>query len=349
MPLLKQKLDKSQINQLKQFIKKGSGRETRRAQAIILLNDRLSQDLIEPLTGFKRRQPFRLRNKYLNFGLESLKDPKKESKKLLAKKQIKEIIQIIKKRKPQEIDAGRYRNYDFWTTGLLGDFIQRQYDVKYKSRTSLYLIFKSAKFTYHKPGRVYEKHDEAKVKAWKTKNKEKIFKRLEDPNTIVLAEDEMILSTQTTFQKIWLPEGEFPKVEISNTKKNRSVYGFLNIKTGQEHAFKTEKQNMYITANILKKVRAIYPTKKLFIIWDGAGWHRGSVTQEYIKKDKNIETLHFPGYAPELNPQEHVWKSGRSHVSHNKFIHNIDTATNEFIAFLNTNKFQYSLLGFGAF
>lgn len=347
MPLLKQKLNDTQIEELKQFIKKGSGRENRRAQAIILLDKSVSQEIIELTTGFKRRQPFQLRDKYFKFGLEVIKDPKREPKKLLTKVQIQEIVKIVKTIKPKDID-GRYRNSDFWTTVLLGDFIEREYSVKYKSRTSLYLIFRSAKFTYHKPGRVYEKHDEVKVEKWKAENEEKIFKALEDPNTIVLCEDEMILSTQTTFQKIWLPEGEFPKIEISNTRKNRSVYGFLNIKTGQEHAFKAEKQNMYITADILKKVRTIYPTKKLFMIWDGAGWHRGSVAQEFIKQDKNIETLHFPSYVPELNPQEHVWKSGRSHVSHNKFIENIDTATDEFVGFLNAKKFHYSLLGFGA-
>lgn len=26
-------------------------------------------------------------------------------------------------------------------------------------------------------------------------------------------------------------------------RKNRSIYGFLNVKTEREHAFKTEKQN----------------------------------------------------------------------------------------------------------
>jgi len=27
--------------------------------------------------------------------------------------------------------------------------------------------------------------------------------------------------------------------------------------------------------------------KKLLIFWDGAGWHRGSKVQEFIKQDKN--------------------------------------------------------------
>lgn len=350
MPLLKQKLNKTQIEELEQFIKtkKRSGREICRAQVILLLNDRTDTERIKMLTSFSRRQSFRIRSLYIVKGIKAIKDKEKgKPKEFLTKTQIKEIIKIVKEKKPKEVDD-RYQSSDFWTTLTLGDFIERKYAIKYKSRTSLYLIFRGAKFTYHKPGRIYKKHDDKKVEDWKTENEEKIFKRLEDSKTIVLCEDEMILSTQTTFQKIWLPEGEFPKVEVSNTRKNRSVYGFLNIKTGQEHAFKTEKQNMYLTVKILCKIRQIYPTQKLFIIWDGAGWHRGSAVKEYIKQDQNIETLHFPGYAPELNPQEHVWKSGREHVSHNKFIQNIDTATDEFITFLNANKFQYSLLGFSA-
>ena len=69
---------------------------------------------------------------------------------------------------------------------------------------------------------------------------------------------------------------------------------------------------------------------------------------EFIKTDGNIETLYFPRYAPELNPQEHVWKSGRDKCSHNSFIENIDRATDGFVSFLNSNIFSYSLLDFSA-
>lgn len=351
MPLLKQKLNDTQVSELEQFIstKKGSGREICRAQVVLLLNDRTNLKRIKILTGFSRRQAFRIRLTYLTSGLKAIKDKEKgKPKEYLTKKQLKEIVKIVREKKPKEVDD-HYQSSNFWTTLILGDFIERNYAVKYKSRTSLYLIFRGAKFTYHKPGRVYEKRSETTVNKWKAENEEKIFRVMEDSNIVVLTEDEMILSTQTTFQKIWLPEGEFPKVEISNIRKNRSVYGFLNIKTGQEHAFKVEKQNMIITTEILKKIRTIYPNQKLLILWDGAGWHRGSITQNFIKDDRNIEALYFPGYTPELNPQEHVWKNGRSHCSHNRFIANIDAATDEFVEYLNSNKFGYSLLGFSAF
>ncbi len=170
-----------------------------------------------------------------------------------------------------------------------------------------------------------------------------IEKAMHDTNTVILTEDEMILSTQTTYQKIWLPKGEFPKIDVATKRENRSIFGFLDIKTGTEYAFKTTRQNMYITKDILRKVEKLFPEKNILIIWDQAGWHRGSIVKEYIEKTGGkIKTIFFPAAAPDLNPQEHVWKFGRSNVTHNKFIENIDKATDQFVNFLNNTKFDYA-------
>ncbi len=46
-------------------------------------------------------------------------------------------------------------------------------------------------------------------------------------------------------------------------------------------------------------------------------------------------------YTPELNPQEHVWKTGRYNITHNNLIDNIDKVTGRFIPFLNNTIFDY--------
>ena len=210
------------------------------------------------------------------------------------------------------------------------------------------MLFKENKFSFHKPGKVYEKNDQERTAKWRKEIKPRLKLAMGDKNAVVLVEDEMILSSQTTFQKIWLPQGEYPKIEVSNTKENRSLYGFLNIKTGKEHTYKKERQNMFITVECLKSIRKLYPKKKLLIFWDGAGWHRGSEVQKFIEKDKKIETIYFPPYSPEENPQEHVWKAGRTHVTHNRFIKDIDLVTNEFVDYLQKSIFNYAFLGFSA-
>ncbi len=100
--------------------------------------------------------------------------------------------------------------------------------------------------------------------------------------------------------------------------------------------------------DILGELKKDYPTEKLFLIWDKAPWHKGSKAQQFIKEGGNIETFDFPRAAPELNPQEHIWKNGRSKITHNKFIENIGQAAGEFVKHLNETKFNYSFLDFSA-
>lgn len=341
------KLTSKQKQAVEQFIgatKKAD--EVLRAQVIIMLDDGDAFAKIHRLTGFSRTHVFRLRREYMEQGIVALKDKRKGiPKELLTKKQRDKIVETVKTKTPKDFGY----TADYWTTGFLGKWIEEEYEVKYKSKTSLYLVFKKAVFTYHKPGRVYDRYNEREVALWRAETKPKLKKCWNKGKTIILAADEMILTTATTIQKIWLPEGEYPRVICSTGgRKRRNIYGFLNLKTGQEHAFKTEFQNMYVTKDILKGIRTIYPKQKIVLLWDNAGWHKGSVVQQWIKKDGNIEGISFPRYAPEENPQEHVWKNGRSHITHNRFIEDIDQATDELVKYFNETQFSYMIFGLSA-
>ena len=229
------KLQEKEQEVLKSFVKTASdSHESRRAQAVLLIDGGSCLDFIEVLTGFKRRQVFQYRAQFLKEGLCGIANKRKgKEKRLLSQPQRDEILTFLRTTTPK--DHG-YK-VDFWSTSVLAYLIQEKYGVVYKSKKPFSLLFEEAKFSFHKPGQVYEKRDEAKVEAWKTEMKLKLEEAFPDPDTVILCEDEMVLSSTTTFQKIWLKKGEYPKIEVSNTKKSKSIYGFLNIKTGAEHAF----------------------------------------------------------------------------------------------------------------
>lgn len=342
-----EKCDKLTLEQKKELQNivsdsKSSGKEVRRAMAVLMLNDEIAVKTIVSQTIYGRRQIFDLRKNYLKEGTVAIEDKKKgKPKELLTRKQLSEIIKIIKEKSPKDY---KYDS-DFWTTSIVGNLIETEYKVKYKSKTSIYLIFKQARFSYHKPDRLYQARNEEEVKIWKNEAKIKVNQALSEKETIVLVADEMSLSTQTTVQKVWLPQGEYPQIKVASKREARSIYGFLNIRNGKETAFKTKWQNMYITYEVLGKLRKVYPTQKLFLIWDKAPWHKGSVAQQFIKEDNNIETFDFPRADPEQNPQEHVWKNGRSEITHNRFIGDIDQTADEFVKYLNSAAFNYSFLG----
>jgi transposase len=218
---------------------------------ILLVDEGKSHEEIISFTDFGRRHAFLLKRNYLEEGIESLVDKRKgKPKELLTKKQREEILETIKTKTPKNVGYV----YEFWTTSVLGEWIERKYKVRYKSKTSYQIIFRKAEFTYHKPGRVYHEQNKEEVEKWKKSIKPRLKKLWKEKNAVILCGDEMILTTRTTIQKIWLPKGEYPKIEVSNrTVQRRNVYGFLNIKTGYHHAWKTEKQNMHVTREILKK------------------------------------------------------------------------------------------------
>jgi transposase len=294
--------------------------------------------------GLSKKHAQRLRREFRKHGVEAFKDKRHNNKTvLLTGAQLNEVLAMLGTTTPN--DHG-YTNSPFWSTRILASLIEQKYNVVYSSRTSYYVMFKKSGFSFHLPGKQYEKADAEVVAAWKKEQHERLEEAFSDPDTVILCEDEMVLTQATTTQKVWIPQGTSPAViETNGTRKNRSIYGFLNLKTGQEHAFSTERQTMHETAAILSKIRKLYPEEKILLLWDGAGWHRGSVAQEAITKH-HIEAIHFPPYSPQLNPQEHVWKKGRTAVTHNRFIPKIEPVTKELVDYLNTTTFPYSLLDF---
>jgi transposase len=295
------KLTTEQITDLHHIIRNGTGTETRKAQAILLINQEADARAFATHTTYTEKHAYRLRRLFLRHGTDAVADKRKPRPKTLrTRRQRSEIIETVKAKTPNDID--RYYNGDYWTTGSLGEYILRTYGVQYKSKTSYYLIFRESKFTYHKLGKVSERRNEQELQEWRTKAKKRIAEAWNDPETVMLAEDEMHLSTQTTTQKIWLPQGEYPSIEVVRKREARSVYGFLDIKAGRDHAFKTQWQNMYITAHIIPEIGKLYTNKKILLLWDQAGWRKGREAQRAIKEDGNIETMYFPTAAPEENP-----------------------------------------------
>ena len=341
------KLTDRQKEELKQFIKKGghSGKEVQRAQSVLFV-DRGTLNDIPEVTGLSRKRAFTLRALYVKQGASILLDRAKgKPKELLTGKQRKIIETWLNKKTPEDFG---YEGEKGWTTGMLGATIEKEFKVTYKSKTSLYLIFKQAKFTYHKPGRVYQKRDPKEVEAWEAALLPELEMAFNDPDTVILCEDEMSLSSQTTTQKVWLPEGQYPLIEVSSKKESKSLFGYLNLKTGQEHAFVKDWQNMYSTVETLTQIRKHYPTQKILLLWDQCGWHKGSVTKTWIDQDKNTSVISFPRSAPDENPQEHVWKAGRSAITHNRFIPDIKRTALLLAEHLNVTNFPYNLLGLGA-
>ena len=70
----------------------------------------------------------------------------------------------------------------------------------------------------------------------------------------------------------------------------------------------------------LNEIATRYSNENIVMVIDGAGWHR---SQE-LKLPDNLRTIFLPPYAPELNPQEHIWDELREKFFHNRAFDTLD-------------------------
>ncbi len=70
-------------------------------------------------------------------------------------------------------------------------------------------------------------------------------------------------------------------------------------------------------------------SKKIILVMDQAGWHKGLLLPE------NIEIVFLPPYSPELNPVERLWQHIKDGVLKNKVYCNLDDLEAKVIEFIN--------------
>ena len=166
----------------------------------------------------------------------------------------------------------------------------------------------------------------------------------EAPDTVILAEDEASLYLQATSKSVWAACGQTPVVRQHPGRENTHFYGALNLQTKEEIALRSPKMNAEVTALFLLKTLAAYPDKPILLLWDRAPWHRGKPIRQVLADHPRLQILFFPTAAPDLNPQEHVWKEVRSEVSHNHLETSLTVLADRFQTYLETHTFACSLL-----
>lgn len=167
---------------------------------------------------------------------------------------------------------------------------------------------------------------------------------LNEPDTVILAEDEASLYLQATTMAVWAPKGQTPIVRLDPGRDKVSFYGTLALKTGQEFVSRTTTMNSEATANHLQQVLSHYPDQKILLLWDRAKWHQGQVVKDLLTANPRLEVIFLPTASPDLNPQEMIWKKARRAVSHNHSFPKLPALADAFEDFLTSSSFPSSFL-----
>ena len=105
------------------------------------------------------------------------------------------------------------------------------------------------------------------------------------------------------------PIGQTPVLQEKLSHDHLSVISGITLEgklymMEQEHSFKGED-----VVRFLKHLMGQIPGK-LLVIWDGSPIHRGGAVKDFLAGGaaSRLQLEQLPGYAPDLNPDEGIWK-----------------------------------------
>jgi transposase len=164
------------------------------------------------------------------------------------------------------------------------------------------------------------------------------------PETVFLSEDEAWMYLQATTMNVWSAVGSPPVVRVDAGRTKAGFYGTLDLRTGREIVSRTQEMTAQESAAHLQVILDAFPNVPIVLFWDRAPWHRGQPIRQVLSANPRLEIVDFPVAAPQLNPQEQVWKQTRRAVSHNHLIPKLPDLADKFEQHLKTNTFQTSFL-----
>ena len=208
---------------------------------------------------------------------------------------------------------------EFWQVKDLKQYIRVEFGVVYESNRSYHFLFKLSRFSWKLPDRFGIKRDDRLVAARLKKIREEVEPLLTSPHWVVLVSDETRLVWESRSRRAWLKTNRKTILKVNRSKDYQSFLGSLNLKTGRCHLHSLVWQNQTEVIKALKKLKKQYPDKRICLVWDNARWHKDKQIRTELKKGQSLADFHlinFPPYAPDSNPQEHIWKYVKDRIAH---------------------------------
>src|SRR3989338_4085063 len=232
----------------------------------------------------------------------------------LTREQKKEIKDVLSK-PPSAYGIPK----EFWDISSLKKYIYAEFGIEYESDESYRLIFKLHNYSFHVPGTFDIHRDEKQIEKRMFEIAEETESLMKDKHWMVLAADEARIQWETEIRRAWLPKGRKTIIQVERKREAQSFLGLLNIQTGKELLYRLSWQNQEEIIKALEKLITHYPDKRICIIWDNARFHKGKKLRKKLSTTlKRIHLINLPPYAPDYNPQEHVWQYGKEKLSNNQ-------------------------------
>ena len=119
----------------------------------------------------------------------------------------------------------------------------------------------------------------------------------------LMFQDEARFGRMVRIRRCWAPSPSRPVVDNGYERQFVYVYGAVSPMEGELDWMICREMNTLRMGEFLTQVATAHAEELIVMVVDGASSH----VAKDLRVPQNIRLVRLPPYAPELNPQEHVW------------------------------------------
>lgn len=203
-----------------------------------------------------------------------------------------------------------------WTVPKLAEYVKQSMGRR-PSRNLLRSLLKKQGLRWKKCKKVLGKANAKRRQAY-IEQFQLLFEEICRKETILLYIDEAHIHRDLDLGYTWAEKGQ-PAFRLSQCPPladRINWYGAYNFTDGQCLIWNEGNCNKEHTAAFLERIAEwLGETKRrVVIIWDNAPWHKATIAQHKAEA-LGFALIALPGYSPDLNPIEGLWKWLREDVT----------------------------------
>jgi transposase len=223
-----------------------------------------------------------------------------------------------------------------WSLKKLRQWLSNQWK-RVVSRATLHQLLKLAGLSWKKCKKLLGKAKPEKRQDF-VERLAKLYDQVRRNEVVLLYVDESHFHRDLDLGYTWGRIGErlWRVTDCPPLRDRINWYGAYNFTDGQCFIWAEGACNSDKTIDFLRQVKAWIQAdgRKVVVIWDGAPWHRAKLVQQ-AATELGIEIVALPGYSPDLNPIEGLWKWMREEVTQLKCYDTLKSLFDACIEFIN--------------
>ncbi len=197
---------------------------------------------------------------------------------------------------------------EVWTLPRIAHVIEKEFGVHHDPSHVRRLLMRLG-FSHQRPELRASDRDESAVRRFRHRVWPQVRRRVrETPGRTVLMLDESGKSEMPVVVATWAPRGQTPHLTHLFRGVHVSLIGAIS-PTGKLH-YRLHRRRIRsdqvigFLRHLMGRIRG-----KIELFWDGGSIHTSKVVERFLDKHQGrLRTHFFPAYAPEVNPQELVWR-----------------------------------------